>query len=80
MNPKKAMIIGVLVYFLSMLMGFHNMWYIRQGYDATTLTSLTIVQIALSFSSVGLVGYGTFAYLITAIRKAVREREESDEK
>jgi hypothetical protein len=79
MNPKKAMIIGVLVYLLSMLVGLYNMWYIRQGYNVAALTALTIIHLALSFSSIGLVGYGALAYLITVIREAVRKREESGE-
>ncbi len=79
MSPKRAMIIGVLAYLLSMLVGFYNIWYIRQGYNVATLTGLTIIQLALSFSSIGLVGYGTLAYLITVIREAVRKREESGE-
>lgn len=77
MSPRKAMLIGVLLYLLSMFMGAYNMWYIRQGYNVTVLTGLTIVHLALSFSSIGLVGYGALAYLITVIREAVRKREES---
>ncbi|MBO3833442.1 MAG: hypothetical protein FGF51_08715 [Candidatus Brockarchaeota archaeon] len=77
MSPKKAMLIGVLFYLLSFFTGLHNMWYIRQGYNPTMLTSLVIIQIAFSFSSIALVGYGTVAYLITVIREAVRKQQES---
>lgn len=77
MNPKKAMLIGILLYLLSMLTGLYNMWYVRQGYNPAALSALVIIQIAFSFSSVALVGYGTLAYLITAIREAVRKQEGS---
>lgn len=79
MSPKRAMLIGVLLYLLSMLTGLYNMWYVRTGYNPTTLSTLVVIQIAFSFSSVALVGYGTLVYLITVIREAVRKREESGE-
>ncbi|MGB9718949.1 MAG: hypothetical protein ACP5PQ_00845 [Thermoproteota archaeon] len=79
MSPKRAMLIGVLVYLLSMITGLYNMWYLRQVYNPTTLSILVIIQVAFSFISIALVGYGTFAYLITVIREAVRKREESRE-
>ncbi|MCX8183804.1 MAG: hypothetical protein N3F08_05240 [Crenarchaeota archaeon] len=78
MSPKKAMLIGVLVYLLSFLTGLYNVWYVRQGYNPATLTSLVVIQVALSFSSIALVGYGTIAYLIAVIREAVRKREETE--
>ncbi|MBO3809354.1 MAG: hypothetical protein FGF50_07155 [Candidatus Brockarchaeota archaeon] len=53
------------------------MWYIRQGYNPTLLTSLVLIQVAFSFSSIALVGYGTLAYLIAVIREAVRKQQES---
>ncbi|MBO3799144.1 MAG: hypothetical protein QW506_01405 [Thermoproteota archaeon] len=79
MSPKRAMLIGVLIYLLSFLTGLYNMWYIKQGYNPTTLTILIIIQMGLSFSSVALVGYGTLAYLIVVIREAVRKKEEVGE-
>lgn len=78
-NPKRAMIVGVLLYLLSMLAGLYNMWYVRTGYNPTMLSVLVVIQIAFSFSSVALVGYGTLVYLITIIREAVRKKEESGE-
>ncbi|MBO3841836.1 MAG: hypothetical protein FGF48_05405 [Candidatus Brockarchaeota archaeon] len=77
MSPKKAMFIGVLLYLLSFFTGLCNMWYIRQGYNPTLLTSLVLIQVAFSFSSIALVGYGTLAYLIAVIREAVRKQQES---
>lgn len=79
LSPKRAMLIGVLIYLLSFLTGLYNMWYIKQGYNPTTLTILIIIQMGLSFSSVALVGYGTLAYLIVVIREAVRKKEEVGE-
>jgi uncharacterized membrane protein len=79
MSPKRAMLIGVLVYLLSMITGLFNMWHLRQAYNPTTLTILVIIQVAFSFISIALVGYGTLAYLITVIREAVRKKEESGE-
>ncbi len=77
MSPKKAMLIGVLLYLLSFFTGLYNMWYIRQGYNPTLLTSLVVIQVAFSFSSIALVGYGTLAYLIAIVREAVRKQGES---
>lgn len=79
LSPKRAMLIGVLIYLLSFLTGLYNMWYIKQGYNQTTLTILIIIQMGLSFSSVALVGYGTLAYLIVVLREAVRKKEEVGE-
>ena len=79
MSPKKAMLVGVLLYLLSFLTGLYNVWYVRQGYNPTTLTSLVVIQVAFSFSSIAFVGYGTIAYLIAAIREAMRKREETGE-
>lgn len=76
MSPKKSLIVGFVLYLASMVLGFFNMWYISHGYNVTTLTFLSLLHVALSFSSIGLVGYGTYSYLLIIIRRAFSSEPE----